>query len=703
MSGSEAENGPAEQEMVRGTARYLNRELSLLAFQRRVLEEARNRRHPLLERVKFLAILGNNLDEFVMVRLAGLKHQVEASVLEKTSDGLPAAEQLRLAWAKTQRLLTEAHETLQALLPELSAAGIDLCSIDELSDEEREAARGIFEERIFPVLTPLAIDPSHPFPHISSRSLNLAVVILDPSGEERHARVKIPESMPRFVALPGDGERQRFVWLEDLVAANLDELFPGLEVVESHPFRVVRDADLDIQEDEAADLLQTIEQSVRRRFFGEVVSLTVGSRMPEGLRALLVENLEVAPDDVWELGDRLGLHGLMEIALLDRRDLRDPPFVPATPPALAGAEDIFTVIRRGDVLLHHPYESFDPVVAFLEQAAADPQVLAIKQTLYRVGRNSPIVEALMRAREEGKQVAVLVELKARFDEERNIEWARALEEAGVHVVYGIIGLKTHAKVALVVRSESGGLRRYVHLGTGNYNPGTAHVYTDIGLLTCDPAIGADASDLFNYLTGYSAQRDFRRLLVAPVMLCERFLSMIAREIAHVHSGGTGHLIAKTNALVDPAVIEALYEASRAGVRIDLIVRGVCCLRPGVPGMSENIRVVSLVGRFLEHSRIYWFRNGGDEELYLGSADLMRRNLERRVEVLFPVQTAAHRAYLRDEVLGGALRDTVNARVLQPDGSWIRRRGAPFDLQATLLERHRVQRPALPWRGTEAVH
>ncbi|HEY9593651.1 MAG TPA: polyphosphate kinase 1, partial [Spirochaetia bacterium] len=545
----------------------------------------------------------------------------------------------------------------------------------------------------FPVLTPLAVDPGRPFPHISNMSLNLGLVIRSRAGAEHFARVKLPPSLPRLLELRdvgGDGGSCRvFLWLEQLVAANAASLFPGMDVVETHPFRVTRDAEVLIQELEAEDLLETIEQGVRQRRFGKVVRLTVDTAMPAGVRDILTENLEVDPDDVYTMEPPLGMSDMEQLHGLDRPDLKYGQFIPAVPPELEDADDIFAAIRRGDILFHHPYDSFTPVIDFLNAAARDPGVLAIKQTLYRVGQNSPVVEALLDAVRRGKQVAVLVELKARFDEESNIEWARALEKEGVHVVYGLLGLKTHSKIALVVRQEGDRIRRYVHLSTGNYNAVTARHYTDLGLFTCDDGIGADATNVFNYLTGYSDKRTYERFLVAPFTLRPGLESLIKREIEHARAGRDGRLIFKFNALVDKAMIQLLYEASRAGVSIDLIVRGMCCLRPGIPGVSDNIRVRSIVGRFLEHSRAYWFRNGGSEEVYLGSADLMGRNLDRRVEILFPVLDPRIVRRVRTDVLEVCLADTVKARIMEADGTYHRVSsgdGVALDSQAEHIRR-----------------
>jgi polyphosphate kinase len=682
---------------------YLNRELSQLEFFLRVLEEAKAASNPLLERVKFLAIVGSNLDEFFMVRVAGLKQQIAAGVVELSIDGLTPAEQLAAIRKAVSKLLTEARDSYQDhLLPSLAEAGIHILGYPDLDHRQRAYVKKYFAQVIFPVLTPLAFDPGRPFPHISNLSLNLAVLIRDPGGKERFARVKVPGTLPRLVPLRRssggvrkDGTAPRthfFVWLEQVIAAHLGTLFPGMEILAAHPFRVIRDADILIQELEAYDLLETMEESVRRRRFGSVVQLAVNKSTPVDIRDILRENLEVERRDIYTIDGPLGLSDLVGLTPIDRHDLKDPPFVPATPASLNHDhdQDMFAAIRHNDIILHHPYDSFAPVVAFLQAAARDPDVLAIKQTLYRVGRNSPVVEALLEAATNGKQVAVLVELKARFDEESNIGWAKRLEAEGVHVIYGLLGLKTHSKIALVVRKEGDGVRRYVHLATGNYNGITAQVYTDLGVFTCDEDIGADATDLFNYLTGYSAKHDYRKLLVAPINLRARLESLIRREIEHQRQGRHGHLIFKVNAIVDRPMIRLLYQASQAGVQIDLLVRGICCLRPGVDGLSENIRVTSIVGRFLEHSRIYYFRNGGQEDIYLGSADLMTRNLDYRVEVLFPVEDERLIRHLRDEVLATYLADNVKARWLRADGTYAPRQQAAGEVrissQAGFLQR-----------------
>ncbi|MDO8847353.1 MAG: polyphosphate kinase 1 [Coriobacteriia bacterium] len=654
---------------------YLNRETALLEFQDRVLAEANDPRNPLLERAKYLAIFSSNLSEFYMVRVAGLKQQIAAGVGGLSDDGLTAAEQLVLVRERIPLMLGAARESFNRLKGELAATGIRLLDYADLGDAERAIADEYFASEVFPVLTPLAFDPGRPFPHISNLSMNIAIVVTGPDGEERFARVKVPKALPRLVPLvaPGaeSGREHTFVWLDQLVMAHAGALFPGYEVVAAHPFRITRDAEMVIQELEADDLLETIEQGIRQRRFGSVVRMTVEPTMPENIRDILVENLNMDPTDVLTIDPPLGMSDLFSLSKIDRPDLKYAPFVPALTVQLGeGAEsDIFTAIRERDILLHHPYESFQPVVALIRQAAHDPDVLAIKITLYRVGADSPIVEALMDAAFAGKEVAVLVELKARFDEESNIEWARALEAVGAHVVYGLVGLKTHSKVSLVVRREAGKIRRYVHVGTGNYNPVTAMLYTDLGLLTCDDKMGEDASALFNLVTGYARKNAYRRFLVAPVDLREGLVALIRREIDHAVAGHGGALILKMNSLVDQKLIALLYEASQAGVEIDLLVRGVCCLRPGVPGVSETIRVKSLVGRFLEHSRIYWFANNGEPDVYIGSADLMPRNLDRRVEVLAPVRDPKLVKRLREEILQMYLTDDVKTRIMRADGTY----------------------------------
>lgn len=665
---------------------FLNRELGLLGFQERVLEEAQDPDNPLLERVKFLAIFGSNLDELFMVRVGGLIMQKRAGVVNLSGDGLTPAEQLVAIRKTASRLMSQGLELLHdELLPRLHDAGIHLLDHDELTEKQKTQAGRYFDDAIYPVLTPLAVDPGHPFPHISNLSLNLAVVIEDQSGEERFARVKVPSTLPRLVPIKRSSGGMRkdgtvphhhyFVWLEQVIAAHLDKLFQGMKIVQAYPFRVTRNADIEIQELEASDLLEAMSENVHKRKFGAVVRLELAANTPRRSNDILIQNLQVDRNDVYKLDGRLGLSGLWQLYDVDLYDLKQRPFTPAVPPRLGGEGtegSIFRRIREGDILLHHPYDSFDPVIDFLREAVTDPDVLAIKQTLYRVGSNSPIVDLLLEARRDhGKQVAVLVELKARFDEASNIGWARKLERHGVHVIYGLLGLKTHSKVLLVVRKEGDRIRRYVHLGTGNYNHITARLYEDLGMFTCDEDVGADASDLFNYLTGYADIRDYRKLLVAPVNLRERLKGLIEREIEHQRAGKKGHLILKVNSLVDRNIIRLLYAASQAGVRVDLLVRGICCLRPGIKGLSDRINVTSIVGRFLEHSRIYYFRNNGDEVICLGSADMMARNIDRRVEVVFPVQDPALVKLLRDEVLTVYLSDNVKARRMLADGRYER--------------------------------
>lgn len=660
---------------------YMNRELSLLEFQRRVLEEARDPQNKLLERVKFLAIVSSNLDEFFMVRVAALKQKLAAGKPDLSIDGKTVTQQLEAVRASVDQLVGQMYDCWQNhLLPELAENGIVIADYSTLDSREREAVDRYYSETIFPVLTPLAVDTGRPFPHISNLSLNLAVVLIDPCRkkddvERRHfARLKVPEKLPQLVTVPVTTGRKsgkganKFVWIEQVIAANLQSLFPGLDILESHPFHVTRDAEVAIQELESDDLLETVEEAVWRRRFRLPVRLQTGLDIPADVLEILIENLEIKPVDVCRVRGLIDLARLHQLPSLDRPELRDQPFEPWVPADLSAdaEEDMFTMIRAEDRLLHHPYQSFQPVIDLLNKAAHDPDVLAIKMTLYRTGRNSPIVQALLEAIENGKQVAVLVELKARFDEESNIEWAKALEREGVHVVYGLVGLKVHCKVALIVRREHDGIRRYLHLGTGNYNAVTARLYTDLSLLTCDPDLGADATDLFNYLTGYSHKSDFHKLLVAPVTLRQGMADLIRREIAH---GPRGRLIFKMNALEDKAMITLLYEASRAGVQIDLIVRGLCCLRPGIPGISENIRVRSIVGRFLEHSRLYYFENGGNEEMFMGSADLMPRNLDRRVEILFPVMSPRIVRRLRDNLLQKCLEDNRKSRAGRADGAY----------------------------------
>jgi polyphosphate kinase len=651
--------------------RYLNREVSWLAFNERVLTLAEDPKQPLLERVKFLAIVGTNLDEFFQIRVAGLKEEVRMGIPAPSIDGLTPAEQLATIRARVKEHVARQERLfIEELTPALTQEGIRISRPHDLRDADIRRIRAYFHEHIFPVLTPLAVDPAHPFPYISNLSLNLAVLIRDPRTDERRfARVKVPPLLPRFVRIE---EGEVFVPLEDAIALHLDELFPGMELVASHPFRVTRNADLEVVGEEAADLLAAIEDQLRRRRrFAHMVRLEVNRSMSEEVRALLARELEVGPEDIFETGALLDLAGLWALLDLDRPDLREQPWTPTTQPRLAGPEgdsqDVFTVLREGDVLVHHPYDSFaSSVEAFIGQAALDPRVLAIKQTLYRTsGQESPIARSLIEAAEAGKQVVALVEVKARFDEQANIAWARALEEAGVHVVYGVVGLKTHAKISLVVRLESDGIHRYAHIGTGNYNPTTATIYEDVGLLTAEPELGADLSDLFNYLTGYSRKSQYRRLLVAPLTMRQAVIDLIQSEATRPG----GRIVMKANNLVDHEVVDALYAASQAGTEIDLIIRSICCLRPGVPGLSENIRVRSIVGSYLEHARVFRFGPHDTERIYLiGSADLMPRNLDRRVEALTTVTDEKLQRRI-DEILEVNLGDDALAWTLGPDGSW----------------------------------
>ena len=678
---------------------YINRELSWLEFNNRVLHEACDPRTPLLERLKFLAIFSSNLDEFFMVRVAGLKQQVEATVNLLTTDGRTPQKQLDdIRSHLSPQLKKHNAEFEEVLRPLLVQQGIYILDYIELNQQQRSYLDNYFEEQIFPVLTPLAVDPSHPFPHISNLSLNLAVLVKNPDTEEEFfARVKVPQVLPRFLPLPPelrleDNGGKIANWtgipLEQAIAHNLESLFSGMSIQEYHPFRITRDADLELEEDEADDLLLAIEQELRkRRMGGNTVRLEIRSQTPASIRSRLVEDLGLTESDVYEVDGLLALRDLMYFLALPLPELKDPPLQSVVPSRLQRlrepsidadviepeeGKDFFSIIREKDLLVHHPYQSFSgTVVRFITSAAHDPNVLAIKMTLYRTSGDSPIVNALIAAAENGKQVSVLVELKARFDEENNIYWARRLERVGVHVVYGLVGLKTHSKIVLVVRREKDKMRRYVHIGTGNYNPKTARLYTDLGLFSCREELGADLTDVFNFLTGYSRQKSYREIMVAPVNMRDRFLELIKREIDNVQNGFSGRIVAKMNALVDPQIIFALYEASRAGVQIDLIIRGICCLRPGLPNLSDNIRVISIIGRFLEHSRIYYFYNNNQEEIYIGSADWMRRNLDRRVEVITPIKDQEIAKDLQ-EILGIMLADNRHAWDLQPDGRYIQR-------------------------------
>jgi polyphosphate kinase len=688
--------GPGRRKKGRGRHEgpfpYLNRELSWLEFNARILHEARDARNPLLERVKFLAIFASNLDEFFQVRIAGLRQQVQADAQVASPDGRTAGAQLDASRRRVLELVGELSAVYVDVRKELAANGIEIVKYSQVP-EHHAALRQRFIDEIFPVLTPLAVDPGHPFPYISTLSLSIAVGLRDPeTGEGRFARVKVPPILPRLLEI----ERHRFVLIDQVIEANLDLLFSGMEILDHHLFRVTRNADLAIEDDEADDLLLAIEEELRRRRFGAAVRLEVERSMPEATRQILLRGIGLSEDDCFEVRGMLDLTALRELAELDRPDLRTPAWTPVTPARLVPPEedepaDVFAAIRAGDILVHHPYESFvASVERFIAQAADDPDVLTIKQTLYRTSGDSPIVRDLIRAAERGKQVVVLVEIKARFDEEANIVWARKLEQAGAHVVYGLVGLKTHSKTALVVRREGSGLRRYVHIGTGNYNPRTARLYDDLGLLSCRPDLGADITDVFNVLTGLSRQRSFRRLLVAPLSLRSRYLDLVRREIGHAEAGREARIVVKVNALVDVACIEALYEASGAGVEVELIVRAACSLQPGLPHISERIRVRSIVGEFLEHSRIFGFANGGEQEWYIGSADLMDRNLDRRVEAVVPVEDPEARARIA-EIVEVMLADDRRSWQLGVDATWRRTeeilgRPGTIDTHAVLKER-----------------
>lgn len=660
---------------------FINRDLSWIEFNRRVLQEALNPDLPLLEKVKFVSIFSSNLDEFYMIRVSGIKEQIAANVLEPSIDGLTPREQLQKIEKCLQPLLKQLYNLwLNDIVPSLRENNIFLHEYDELSKDEKKILTEYFKKEIFPVLTPLAFDPGRPFPYISNLSLSIAVLIRKPNGENHFARVKVPNILPRLLQIDdildpnrrkitNGGFKARFVWLGDLIKENIHMLFPGMEIIETHKFRITRDTDIELQEDEADDLLSVIEENIRQRRFGSVVRLEVAQKMPDFMLETLMENLQITKDDVHQVNGPLGLSDVMILYKLPVHHLKEKPFYPVIPKDVTEEEDIFSIIRQRDLLLHHPFHSFTPVVDFIKKAAEDPDVLAIKQTLYRVGTDSPIVKALIEAADRGKQVAVLVELKARFDEENNIYWARELEKVGVHVVYGLVGLKTHAKMTLIVRKEFDGVKRYVHLSTGNYNVVTAKLYTDLGLFTCDEELCSDVSDVFNYLTGYSQQKEFRKLFVSPLNTREKILKLIAREIANKKSGKDAHIIMKMNSLVDPPIIAALYEASNAGVKIDLIVRGVCSLIPGIKGLSENIHVRSIVGRFLEHSRIFYFKNDGNEEVYLSSADMMQRNLDRRIEITFPVEDKKLKDEIINNILAVYLKDNVKARELHSDGTY----------------------------------
>ena len=654
---------------------YENRELSWLKFNHRVLNEARDKNIPLLERLKFVSITSSNLDEFFMVRVASLKDMVHAEYKKKDIAGMTAKEQLEAINKDTRALVEMQYSTYnRSLAPLLQNHEIHIVDAHEdLTEKQAEYADSEVDEAVYPVLTPMAVDASRPFPLIRNKSLNIAALLTkkeDKKGEQEFATVQVPSVLPRLVPIPPSEEGGRaFLLLEQMIERNIHRLFLNYNVVCAYPYRIMRNADLSIDEDEAEDLLQEIQKQLRKRQWGEVIRLEVEEKVDKRLLKILQDDLHIAQEDIFKINGPIDLTFLMKLyGIEDGDDLRYPPHKPQQVPQIAPGQDIFEEIRKGDILLHHPYQTFDPVVDFIRQAAKDPDVLAIKQTLYRVSGNSPIIASLAQAAENGKQVSVLVELKARFDEENNIVWAKKLEKAGCHVIYGLVGLKTHSKIALVVRKEEDGIRRYVHLGTGNYNDSTAKLYTDLGMFTCSEAIGEDATAVFNMLSGYSEPLSWNKLVVAPIWLRKRFLKLIKREIKHANAGREAFIKAKMNSLCDRDIIAALYEASAAGVQIDLVIRGICCLKVGVPGVSENIRVRSIVGNFLEHSRIFWFHNDGQEEIYMGSADWMPRNLDRRVEIIFPVENEALMAQVR-HVMEIQLADNTKSHILQADGHY----------------------------------
>ncbi len=671
---------------------FFNRELSWLSFNARVLEEAASPVNPLLERLKFLAIFANNLDEFFMIYVPGMRARLDES-LGTGSHEVAFSERLKVIREKLIPMLERQEKIFDEILHELESHGVRLRRSADLTPAQKQKLEAYFEAEVFPVLTPLAVDPGHPFPYISNLSLSLAVKVYDPVLHKNYfARVKVPGArvLPRFVPL--EGEKWQYVLLEEVITSHIDRLFPGMEAQAVYPFRITRNSDLELAEEPQGDLLEMIEEQLSQRRFGEVERIELTSEMPAEMRKTIVRELETAEqDEVYTVRGPLSIADFFALASIELPELHDPPHHPAIPARLRGVTDIFAEIRKGDILLHHPYESFSSVTDFIVAAAHDPQVLTIKHTLYRTSGDSPILQALIDAADEGKQVACLVELKARFDEENNITWAKQLEKYGVHVVYGLMGLKTHCKVTLVVRREPEGLRRYLHVGTGNYNPKTSAIYTDIGVLTCEPEMGADATDLFNYLTGYARRHAYRKFLVAPVTLRSELLRLIERETERHSSSSPGRIVAKMNALVDPPLIRALYAASKKGVQIDLIVRGMCALRPGVEGLSENIRVISVIGRFLEHSRIFAFGAGEGLEVYFGSADWMSRNLDRRVEVVAPVTDPKLREEIAGNLLPTLLSDNCQAWDLLPDGAYKRRKPAPDEprrsSQQTLAERY----------------
>jgi len=659
---------------------YFNRDLSWIEFNKRVLEEALDKELPLLERVKFLSIFCTNLDEFYMIRVSGLMEQVAAGISNVGIDGLTPIETLNQIKVRVEELLNIHMDCyLNDVIPNLKENGVEIINYDELDTDEKKLLKHYYIKEIYPTLTPLAFDPGRPFPHISNLSLNLGVRIEKQNGERHFARVKVPKNLPRFINLNeikesfDSGKRHtgniRLTYLEQVIQANLETLFPKMHIIDSYLFRVTRDTDIEIQEDEADDLLKVIEENIRQRRFGAVVRLEIENELPIQILNLLKKNLEISDESIQVLNGPLGLGDLISLYDLPLQNLKFKPFSAAIPKIFEEQENIFSAIKKNDILLSHPYHSFLPVIEFIKTAIADPNVLTIKQTLYRVGSNSPIVENLIEAAENGKQVAALVELKARFDEENNIQWARRLEKVGVHVVYGLVGLKTHCKVTLVIRKESDGLKRYIHLSTGNYNISTARQYSDLGLFTCDEDIADDVTELFNYLTGYSEQDNYKELLVAPINIREKLIDLIEEEIQSHKKNGNGYIIIKVNSITDPEMIQTLYKASCEGVKIDLLVRGICMLKPGIKGVSENIKVISIVGRFLEHSRLFYFYNNGEPKIYSGSADLMERNLNRRVEVIFPIKSKVIGSFIMNNILKLQLADNVNARILDSNGKY----------------------------------
>lgn len=659
---------------------YFNRDLSWIEFNRRVLEEALDKDLPLLERVKFLSIFCTNLDEFYMIRVSGLMEQIAAGISNFGIDGLTPIETLNQIKVRVEELLKIHMDCyLNDVIPNLKNNGIEILKYDDLTDEEKNLLRQYYIKEIFPTLTPLAFDPGRPFPHISNLSLNLGVRIEKPTGERHFARVKVPRNLPRFLNINqikesfDSGRKQsgtvKLTYLEQVIQANLETLFPKMHIIDSYLFRVTRDTDIEIQEDEADDLLKVIEENIRQRKFGAVVRLEIENELPVQILNLLKKNLEISDESIQILNGPLGLGDLISLYDLPFQNLKFKPFSPAIPKVFEEHDDIFTAIKKNDILLSHPYHSFLPVIQFIKAASTDPNVLAIKQTLYRVGSNSPIVESLIEAAENGKQVAALVELKARFDEENNIQWARRLEKVGVHVVYGLVGLKTHCKVTLVIRKERDGLKRYIHLSTGNYNITTARQYSDLGLFTCDEDIADDVTELFNFLTGYSEQENYKELLIAPINMRQKIVELIEEEIQSHKKFGNGYIIIKINSITDPEMIQSLYRASCEGVKIDLLVRGICMLKPGIKGVSENIKVISIVGRFLEHSRVLYFYNNGNPKIFSGSADLMERNLNRRVEVIFPIKSKVIGSFILNNILKLQLADNVNARILDSEGKY----------------------------------